>query len=77
MVLLVLKFLANGTAPSAIPRNILSAYWTLYNKAPKGGVPSEDYCRKCRDVADWFNETILLALLDWKTMHTDGLEGKG
>ena len=77
MVLLVLKFLANRAAPSAIPRDILSAYWKLYNKAPIGGVPSEDYCRKCRDVADRFNETILLALKKWKTMHTDGLEGEG
>ena len=39
-------------------------------------MPSEDYCRKCRDVADRFNETILLARKKWKTMHTDGLEGK-
>ena len=77
MVLLVLKFLANGTAPSTMPRNILSAYWRLSNNEPKGDVPSEDYCRKCRDVDDRFNETILLASLDWKTMYTDGLEGKG
>ena len=77
MILLVLKFLANGTGPSAIPRNILSVYWRLYNNAPKGDVTSEDYCRKCRNVADRFNETTLLAPLDWKTIHTDGLEGKG
>ena len=77
MVLLILEFLAkNGTALSAIPRIILSAYWRLYNKAPKSDVSSEDFYRKCRDVAGRFNETILLAPLDWKTMHTDELEGK-
>ena len=78
MVLLVLKFLANGMAPSTIPRNFLvhTGHFAI-RKAPKGGVPSEDYCRKCRDLADRFNETILLARKKWETMHTDGLEGKG
>ena len=74
MVLLILEFLANGTAPSAIPDNIRSAYWTLYNKGPEE-VPSVDFCRKCRTVADRFNEclvAILIAQKKWKTIHTDG-----
>ena len=74
MVLLILEFLANGTAPSAIPDNIRSAYWTLYDKGSKE-LPSEDFCRKCRTVADRFNEclvAILIAQKKWKTIHTDG-----
>ena len=74
MVQLVLEFLANGTAPSVIPKNIRSAYWALYDKAPRGGVPSENYCRKFRDVADRFNEimvSILLTRKMWKSLHTD------
>ena len=74
MVLLILEFLANGTAPSAIPDNIRSAYWTLYDKGPEE-VPSVDFCRKCRTVADRFNEclvAILIAQKKWKTIHTDG-----
>ena len=43
MVLLILEFLANGTAPSAIPDNICNAYWTLYDKGPEE-VPSVDFC---------------------------------
>ena len=74
MVLLILEFLANGTAPSAIPDNIRSAYWTLYGKGPDE-VPSEDFCRKCRTVADRFNECLvafLIAQKKWKTIQTDG-----
>ena len=56
-------------------RNSYSLLWSLATILYGGqDIPSVDYCRKCRDVADRFNEclvAILLARNDWKTLHTD------
>ena len=74
MVLLIIEFLVNGTSPSAIPDNIRTAFWTLYSKGPKE-VPSVDFCRKCRTIADRLNECLVAMLIadnKCKTLHTDG-----
>ena len=51
VVTFVCELLVIGVPPSAIPKSIVSMYWTLYGKGPDDR-PSENFCRQCRTVVE-------------------------
>ena len=57
VVQLVCELLVNGTTPSAIPKNLVSMYTTLYGEKPKEW-PCDNYVRGCRVIVQVIAETI-------------------
>ena len=75
VVQLICELLINGTAPSAIPKNIMSMYAILFGKNPEEHPPSVDFVRQCRPMVQVIGETVAaikLANADtWDQLWTD------
>ena len=74
VVQLICELLVNGTAPTSIPVNIRTMYYTLYGKYP-ADEPSVSFCRECRVIVEVIGETIAALKLAhaprWLQLWTD------
>ena len=75
VVQLICELLINGTAPSAVPKNIMTMYAILLDTKPKEHPPSVDFVRQCRPIVQVIGETITAMKLAkakaWGQVWTD------
>ena len=75
IIQMIIEMLVSGTPPASVPRIMQTMSFGLLDKEAKE-VPSMNFVRECRPVAQNLNEMLVAFALGsaplWKQLHTDG-----